>query len=612
MQFGVTRGVLEQGPGGVQFLRAEPLLQDYALRMSDRLHHWAAHAPTRSWMAQRVREADGSRGDWRHINYAQALASARNIAQAVLQRGLSADRPVLILSENDLDHALLSLGCMLAGVPWCPASPAYSTVSTDYSKLRHVYDTLTPGLVFASDASRYGKAVEAVVAPDVEVVFAHGTWEGRHATTFATLLNTPATDAVDAATAATGPDSIVKFLFTSGSTKLPKAVINTQRMWCANQQQLRQSIPALADEPPVLVDWLPWNHTFGGNHNFGIVLYNGGTLYIDEGKPVPALMGETLRNLREIAPSVYFNVPTGFEAIAAAMRTDTQLRKNFLSRARMFFYAGAAMAQPIWDSLFATQEAEIGQRIVMGTGLGMTESGPFGIFITRPEVRSGDLGLPAAGMDLKLVPNEGKVEVRYRGPNVTPGYWRAPKETAEHFDADGFFCTGDAVKWIDENNIHLGLKFDGRIAEDFKLATGTFVSVGPLRAQIIAAGAPCIQDVVITGLNRNEVGAMVFPIASACRKLSGLPAEAPLAEVVASAPVVAHFQSMVNTLAANATGSASRVAKLCLLTEPPSLDRGEVTDKGSINQRAVLACRDAMVQALHDGVLPNTLQPATH
>jgi feruloyl-CoA synthase len=254
MQFGVTRGVLEQGPGGAQFLRAEPPLQDYAQRMSDRLHHWAAHTPTRSWMAQRVREADGSRGDWRHINYAQALASARNIAQAVLQRGLSADRPVLILSENDLDHALLSLGCMLAGVPWCPASPAYSTVSTDYSKLRHVYDTLTPGLVFASDASRYGKAIEAVVAPDVEVVFAHGTWEGRHATTFATLLNTPATDAVDAATAATGPDSIVKFLFTSGSTKLPKAVINTQRMWCANQQQLRQPIPALADEPPMLIN----------------------------------------------------------------------------------------------------------------------------------------------------------------------------------------------------------------------------------------------------------------------------------------------------------------------------------------------------------------------
>jgi feruloyl-CoA synthase len=608
LQFGVTRGVLEQGSGGAQLLRAEPALEPYAHRMSDRLLHWATHAPTRSWLAQRVRQADGSRGDWRHITYAQALASARNIAQALLQRNLSADRPVLILSENDLDHALLSLGCLLAGVPWCPASPAYSTVSTDYSKLRHVYNTLTPGLVFASDASRYGKAIETIVAQDVEVVVSNGSLEGRPVTAFDTLLNTAATDSVEAATAALGPDSIVKFLFTSGSTKLPKAVINTQRMWCANQQQLRQSIPALADEP-VLVDWLPWNHTFGGNHNFGIVLYNGGTLYIDEGKPVPALMGETLRNLREIAPSVYFNVPTGFEAISAAMRTDAQLRQNFLSKARMFFYAGAAMAQPIWDSLFATQEAEIGQRIVMGTGLGMTESGPFGIFVTSPEVRSGDLGLPAAGMELKLVPCEGKVEVRYRGPNITPGYWRAPEETAAHFDADGFFCSGDAVKWIDENNIHLGLRFDGRIAEDFKLATGTFVSVGPLRAQIIAAGAPCIQDVVITGLNRNEVGAMVFPNASACRKLCGLPAEAPLAEVLASAAVVAHFQSMLDALAKSATGSATRIAKLCLMTEPPSLDRGEVTDKGSINQRAVLACRDALVQALHDGNLPNTLQP---
>jgi feruloyl-CoA synthase len=612
LQFGVTRGILKQGADGVQFLRAEPELQPYALRMSDRLVHWAKHAPNRTWMAQRVRQSDGSRGDWRHVAYAEALASARNIAQALLQRGLSAERPVLILSENDLDHALLSLGCLLAGVPWSPASPAYSTVSTDYSKLRHVYNTLTPGLVFASDASRYSNAVEAIVSDDVEVAYASGTAQGRTATSFDMLLNTPATDAVDAAMAATGPDSIVKFLFTSGSTKLPKAVINTQRMWCANQQQMRQSMPVLADEPPVLVDWLPWNHTFGGNHNFGMVLYNGGTLYIDEGKPVPALIGETLRNLREIAPTVYFNVPTGFEAIAAAMRTDTQLRQNFLSKARMLFYAGAALAQPVWDSLFATQEAEIGERIVMGTGLGMTESGPFGIFVTSPDVRSGDLGLPAAGMDLKLVPCEGKTEVRYRGPNITPGYWRSPEETAQHFDADGFFCSGDAVKWIDESNIHLGLKFDGRIAEDFKLATGTFVSVGPLRAQIIAAGAPCIQDVVITGLNRHEVGAMVVPNVLACRKLSNLPAEAALAEVLVSTPVVAHFQAVLDALAKTATGSASRIARLCLLTEPPSLDRGEITDKGSINQRAVLACRDTLVQALHDGSLPNTLQPAAH
>mgnify|MGYP001166072028 FL=1 len=609
LHFGVTRGVLTAGEGGVQYLRAEQPLEPNAECMTDRLVHWATTAPDRIWMAQRARNADGTKGDWRRISYAQALAGARSIAQAIVNRGLSAERPVLILSENDLDHALLSLGCLLAGVPWCPASPAYSTISTDYSKLRHVYNTLTPGLVFASDASRYAKAIQSVVAPDVEVAFSNGSMEGRASTSFADLSAAVATSAVDAAVAATGPDTIAKFLFTSGSTKLPKAVINTQRMWCTNQQQMRQSMPVLAEQPPVLVDWLPWNHTFGGNHNFGLVVYNGGTMYIDDGKPVPALIGETLRNLREIAPTVYFNVPTGFEAIASAMKTDLALRKNFLSQARMFFYAGAALAQPIWDSLFESEEAEIGQRIVMGTGLGMTESGPFGIFVTNPDVRSGDLGLPAPGLELKLVPSEGKLEVRYRGPNITQGYWRAPEETAAHFDSEGFFCTGDAVKWIDETNIHLGLKFDGRIAEDFKLATGTFVSVGPLRGKIIAAGAPCIQDVVITGLNMHEVGAMVFPNVLGCRNLSGLPADAGMDQVLTSAPVVAHFQKLLNTLAATATGSANRTAKLCLLVEPPSLDRGEVTDKGSINQRAVLACRAAMVDALHEGTLPHTLQP---
>jgi feruloyl-CoA synthase len=413
---------------------------------------------------------------------------------------------------------------------------------------------------------------------------------------------------VEAARLATGPETIVKFLFTSGSTKLPKAVINTNRMWCANQQQMSQSMPVLADGDLVLVDWLPWNHTFGGNHNFGMVVFHGGTLYIDDGKPTPALMHETLRNLREISPTVYFNVPTGFEAIAQAMKTDDLLRKTLLARVKMFFYAGAALAQPIWDSLYESQEREIGERIVMGTGLGMTESGPFGIFVTNPHVRAGDLGVPTPGLELKLVPIEDKVEVRYRGPNITPGYWRQPEQTAESFDEEGFFRTGDAVRWIDEGNRHLGLKFDGRIAEDFKLATGTFVSVGPLRARIIAAGAPYIQDVVITGLNMKEVGAMVFPT-PAVRTLSGLPAHASLAEVLHSQPVLDHFQGVVNRLATTSTGSANRVARLCLLAEPPTIDRGEITDKGSINQRAVLSHRANIVAALHEGRLPATILP---
>ena len=608
LKFGVTRVTLRDGQPGTHYLQADQALAPYPERLTDRLQQWAQTRPAQTFMARRVKLADGSLGDWLHINYEEAWHTARRIAQALINRGLSTERPVVILSENSLEHALLALGCMVAGVPYVPASPPYSLISQDFDKLKHVLSTVTPGLVFASDA-RYARAIAATVGLDIEVVMTEGGLTDRTATTFTQLCATLATDAVDVAMAATGPDTIVKFLFTSGSTKMPKAVINTQRLWCANQQQMAQSMPVLAEQHLVLVDWLPWNHTFGGNHNVGMVLYHGGTLYIDDGKPTPALVHETLRNLREIAPTVYFNVPTGFEAIALAMQTDDVLRKNLLSRVNMFFYAGAALAQPIWDSLYQSQEREIGQRIVMGTGLGMTESGPFGIFITNPHVRAGDLGVPAPGLELKLVDTDGKTEVRYRGPNITPGYWRNPKDTAASFDDEGFFCTGDAVKWIDETNVHLGLKFDGRIAEDFKLATGTFVSVGPLRSKIIAAGAPYIQDAVLTGINLKEVGAMVFPT-PAVRTLSGLSAEAPLADVLASAPVLAHFQKVVDALAQTATGSANRIARLCLLSEAPTIDRGEITDKGSINQRAVLAHRADTVAALHDGRLHAIIQPS--
>jgi feruloyl-CoA synthase len=591
LTFGVTSVTLKDGAAGTQYLSAGQALNDYPTRITDRLQHWAQTVPERTFMAKREKLRDGKTGDWQHISYAQAWSRARCVAQALIHRGLNADRPVAILSENDLDHALLALGCMLAGVPFVPVSPPYSLISQDFDKLRHVLKTTTPGLVFAADGTRYAKAINAAVAADVEVVLGTGLLEGRSTTAFADLLATPATPAVDAAMQATGPDTIVKFLFTSGSTKLPKAVINTQRMVCANQQQMAQSMPVLAQEPPVLVDWLPWNHTFGGNHNFGLVLFHGGSLYIDDGKPTPALMAETLRNLREIAPTVYFNVPTGFEAIAQAMKTDDELRRNLLSRVKMFFYAGAALAQPIWDSLFDSQEKEIGERIVMATGLGMTESAPFAIFVTSPNVKAGDLGVPTPGMMLKLVPSEGKTEVRYKGPNIMPGYWRAPQETAEAFDEEGFFCTGDAVRWIDDNNIHAGLSFDGRIAEDFKLATGTFVSVGPLRAKIIAAGAPYVQDVVLTGMNLKEVGALVIPTAAA--------------RLLHSQAIAEHFQNVVNALATTATGSASRIARLHVMQEPPSIDKGEVTDKGSVNQRAVLLHRSALVEALHaDAVQP--------
>ena len=609
MRYGITRVKVDTRDNGVQYVQAEVPLDTYPQRMTDKLLHWSRVAPERTFLARRKRLSDGTSGDWEQLTYAQAVTAARRIGQALLQMNLSADRPVVILSENSLEHGMMALACMMVGIAYCPVSPAYATLSKDFDKLKHILRTLTPGLVMAADAQRYGAAIQACVAKDVDMVLVNGDIARPHKR-FSELLQTHDTPAVDEAMHTTHADTVVKFLFTSGSTHLPKGVINTHRMWCANQQQMWQSMPVLGEAAPVLVDWLPWNHTFGGNHNVGLVMFHGGSLYIDDGKPVPALMQETLRNLREIAPTVYFNVPTGLEAIANAMHTDDVLRKNLLSKVRMFFYSGAALAQPIWDSLHAAQERELGQRIVMGTGLGMTETGPFGIFVPRPEVESGDLGLPGAGLQLKLVPVGDKVEVRYQGPNVTPGYWRAPEATAQAFDEEGFLKSGDAVVWRDATHPNDGLRFDGRIAEDFKLATGTFVSVGPLRARIIAAGAPYVQDAVITGLNMNEVGALLFTTPRV-RALCPLPDSAPLSEVLQHPSTVAFFQDLLNTLAHQATGSANRVTRLLVMSEPPSIDSGEVTDKGSINQRAVLKQRHAWVQAMYAGKANGLLTPAT-
>jgi feruloyl-CoA synthase len=593
---GSLQAVFTPRADGSTWVASTEPLQPYPLRLTDRLLHWAEAAPERTLVAKRHHG-----GDWRRISYAQALHSARCIAQALLERGLSAERPVAILSDNDLEHLLLALGAMLAGVPYAPISPAYSLISQDYGKLRQILGLLTPGLVFASSASGYGRAITATVAADTVVVLTTGTIDGRPALSFDELLSTQATGRVEEAHAKVGPDTIAKFLFTSGSTQQPKGVINTHRMLCSNQQMILQCFPGLGHEPPVLVDWLPWNHTFGGNHDVGLTLYNGGTLYIDDGKPAPALIGETLRNLREIAPTVYFNVPKGFEEIANALETDAQLRDTLFSRVKMFFFAGAGLSQPVWDKLDRVAEAQCGERIRMLTGLGMTETAPFAICANGPEVKSGYVGLPAPGIELKLVPQGDKMELRYRGPNVTPGYWRAPAQTAEAFDAEGFFSSGDAIKFIDAQRPQLGFAFDGRTAEDFKLSSGTFVSVGPLRARVIAAGDPCVQDVVVTGINRNEIGLLLFPRLDSCRALAGTAPNAPTLDVLNAPTVRRFFQQLVDDLWATGSGSATRVARAIVLVDPPSIDRGEVTDKGSINQRAVLTHRDTLVEHLYAG-----------
>ncbi len=583
-------------PDGTTRVTSDEALQPYPTRLTNRLLHWAAVAPERTLAAKRV---DG--GDWRRISYGEALRSARGIAQYLLGCGLSVERPVAILSDSDIEHLLLGLACQIAGVPYAPVSAAYSLVSQDYGKLKHILGVLTPGLVFASSASAFGRAITATVAADVTVVLTHGQIEGRKTVAFDDMLATLPTAEVDAAHERVGPDTIAKFLFTSGSTRLPKGVINTQRMLCANQQQILQCFPSLGETPPVLVDWLPWNHTFGGNHNVGLVIYNGGTLYIDEGKPTPAHIGETLRNLREIAPTVYFNVPKGFEEIANALEHDAPLRDMFFSRVKMLFFAGAGLSQPVWDKLDRVAVAACGERIRMLTGLGMTETAPFAVCASREDVKSGHIGLPAPGIELKLVPMDGKTELRYRGPNVTPGYWRAPAQTAEAFDAEGFYASGDAVKPIDPAHPEYGFAFDGRTAEDFKLSTGTFVSVGPLRARVIAAGDPCVQDVVVAGMNRDEIGLLIFPRLDGCRALAALPNGTPTLDVLAAPAVRAFFLALVDGLFKAGTGSATRVARAVLMADPPSIDRGEVTDKGSINQRAVLLHRDGLVEHLYAG-----------
>lgn len=581
---------------GVLRMRAIEPLAPLPARLLDRLLHWAEVRPQQTFIA--ARQGDGA---WREISYAEMLGEVRAIAAGLLDFGLSAERPLAILSGNDIEHLQIALGAMYAGIPYCPVSPAYALLSQDFAKLRHVCDVLTPGLVFVTDSQPFQRAIDAVLDESVAVISVRGAVPGRRTVDFASLLQSGDLTKADAAFAATGPDTIAKFLFTSGSTKLPKAVITTQRMLCANQQMLLQTFPVFAEEPPVLVDWLPWNHTFGGSHNLGIVLYNGGSFYLDGGKPTPQGFAETLRNLREISPTAYLTVPKGWEELVKALEQDRELRDCFFARMKLFFFAAAGLSQSVWDRLDRVAEAHCGERIRMMAGLGMTEASPSCTFTTGPLSMAGYIGLPAPGCEVKLVPVGDKLEGRFRGPHIMPGYWRAAQQTAEVFDEEGFYCSGDALKLADPRQSQLGLMFDGRIAEDFKLSSGVFVSVGPLRNRAVLEGSPYVQDIVVAAPDRECLGILVFARLPECRQLAGLGEGASDAEVLGSAAVRTWFAGWLERLNRDAQGNASRIEWLALMEEAPSIDLGEITDKGSINQRAVLQRRAAQVEALYRG-----------
>jgi feruloyl-CoA synthase len=594
ISFGDPAVSIERRTDGTIYLRPKAPLGDYPARITDRLHHWAHVAPDRVFMAER----DHGRF-WRQLTYGELLTASRHIGSALLQRGLSAEKPVVILSGNSIDHALVAFGALYAGIPFCPVSPAYSLVSRDFGKLAYLMKLLTPGLVFADDADKFSDAIAANVPDGTEIAAAFGRVSGRDVTSLANLMATPLHPWLDATHDAIGSDTIAKFLLTSGSTGNPKAVINTQRMLCANQVMIRETMAFLKDEPPVIVDWLPWNHTFGGNHNIGLTLYNGGSMYLDQGKPMPGGIEETVRNLREVSPTVYFNVPKGYESLLPYLRDDAALRAKFFGRLHAMFFSGAALSAHIWNSLDELSIQETGARVPMLTGLGATETAPFFMSVNPRTSRSGHVGLPVAGNDAKLVPNNGKLEVRAKGPNVTPGYWRQPELTRAAFDEEGFYKFGDALKPADPHNLDAGFDFDGRIAEDFKLASGTWVSVGPLRARFIAACAPLVRDVVIAGLNRDEISALVVLDLDGCRLINATLPVGDLAATAADPLIRDAFRERFTAFLAGSTGSSTRVTRAVLLDTPLSIDRSEVTDKGSVNQRAVLEHRDQLVDAIY-------------
>ena len=590
--FGPTATLKSVLPNGNIHVKNKQALAEYPERITDKLCYWADKQADKTFLARR-----DSQGNWQELSYGDTLQQVESIAQSLLNMGFEAGESIAILSENSLEHALLSLAALHIGIPYTPISSPYSLVSDDFGKLKHCLDLMTPKVIFAQDARQYEKALTFAKSlyPEAIIITVEGTVDHS----FDALLATEPTDEVTLAHQAVTGETVAKILFTSGSTGMPKGVINTHRMWCVNLQQITQAFPFMASTPPVFVDWLPWNHTFGGNHNIGLVLYNGGTFYIDDGKPTSKGIEVTVQNLREISPTAYFNVPKGFEMLVSYLEKEPALRETFFKNLTMFFYAGASLAQPIWNRLEELAMETIGRNVPIITGLGCTESGPSALFANWEGSFSGLLGVPVAGMDVKLVPDGDKLEIRYKAPNVTKGYWRNEEATQKAFDEEGYYRTGDAVRFLDEENPDKGLVFDGRIAEDFKLSTGTWVNVGILKAKVLAAGSPIVQDVVIAGLDREYIGAILFLNPEACKKNANLSPETSNEEAFVHESIQEFVTQLLKTLGESATGSATRIAKAVVAIEPPSIDLGEITDKGSLNQRAVLKHRVALVEQLY-------------
>jgi feruloyl-CoA synthase len=566
----------DRADGGFVLRHPRPL-PPYARCVGEWLEHWAQATPDALFLAER-----DAAGGWRKHSYGQVRASVGRIAQALLDLKLPPGKPVVTLSDNSLDAALLALAAMHVGRPTCTVSSAYCRLTKDYGKIKAILQALDPALVYAADAAVYGPAVAAWDGP-APVVYGSGAASGAQA--FSLLLEPSETAAVMQAFARIGADDPAKYLLTSGSTGLPKVVINTHRMLCANQQQVAQVWPFLTRHPLVLLDWLPWSHTFGANHNFNMVLSHGGSLYIDEGRPAPGLIEKTLRNLREVQPNFYFNVPRGFDMLLPYLESDDAAARDVFARLEGVFYAGAALPQSLWQRLEAVA-AKVRERPLWFTSAwGSTETSPAATQVHWRIDRAGCIGLPLPGVELKFVPNGGKLEMRVRGPNVTPGYRNAPELTAQAFDEEGFYRIGDAGRLVDESDPSWGVAFDGRVAEDFKLTSGTWVNVGTLRLKVVTALAPHAADVVITGHDREEIGLLVFPT--------------PQARALPPEELRSHVRSVLRKLAAEGAGSSQTPTRALLQDEPPSADAGEITDKGYINQRAVLARRAGDVEALY-------------